>query len=55
MAQVKQLLERLFDDDYIPTEEEEAVLERLENEWLDMCRANALEDYDFWETMGRVQ
>ena len=55
MAQVKQLMEKLFEDDYVPTEAEEAVLERLEAEWLAMCRANALEDFDFWETMGRVQ
>ena len=40
------LLEKAFDDTLTP--EEEAVLERLEQEWLMMCRANSLEDFDFW-------
>lgn len=55
MAQVKHILEKMYDDDYVPTPEEEAVLEKLEQEWLAMCRANELESYDFWETSGRIQ
>ena len=55
MAQVKQLVEKLFENDYIPTEAEEAVLEKLEAEWLAMCRANELEDFDFWQTAGGLQ
>ncbi len=54
MAQVKQLLEKAFED-YELSEDEEAVLERLEMEWLAMCRANSLEDFDFWTSEGRVQ
>jgi len=40
------LLEKAFDNTI--TEEEEAVLNRLEKQWFDMCRANMLEDFDFW-------
>ena len=48
-AEEMEVLHRLtksFDSEL--TEEEEAVLDRLEAEWLDMCRANMLEDFDFW-------
>lgn len=41
------LLEKAFDNTI--TEEEEVVLNRLEQEWLAMCRANSLEDFDWWE------
>ena len=44
---MENLLEKAFDDTI--TAEEEAVLEILEKEWLDMCRANMLEDFDWWE------
>jgi hypothetical protein len=54
MGEVKKLMELAFDD-YQLTNEEEAVLERLEMEWLAMCRANALEDFDFWTSEGRMQ
>lgn len=45
-AQAQALLAAEFD--YCVTEAEEAVLDRLEQEWLTMCRANQLEDFDFW-------
>ena len=45
-SQAQALLAKEFD--YCVTEAEEAVLDRLEQEWLTMCRANQLEDYDFW-------
>lgn len=45
-AQAQALLAAEFE--YFLTEEEEAVLDRLEQEWLTMCRANQLEDFDFW-------
>ena len=41
-----ELLLKAFDDTLTP--EEEAVLDRLEKEWLGMCRANMLEDFDWW-------
>ena len=34
--------------EYKLTEQEEALLDRLEAEWLARCRANQLEDFDFW-------
>jgi hypothetical protein len=44
---MEKLLEQAFDDNLTP--EEEAVLDVLEKEWLAMCRANSLEDFDWWE------
>jgi hypothetical protein len=41
-----ELLNKAFIDEL--TDEEEAVLARLEQEWLLMCRANDLQDFDFW-------
>ncbi len=40
------LLAKAFE--YELTEQEEALLDRLEAEWLARCRANQLEDFDFW-------
>lgn len=40
------LLKKSFDNTITP--EEEATLARLEQEWLIMCRANDLQDFDFW-------
>jgi hypothetical protein len=40
------LLKKSFDNTITP--EEEAVLEKLEQQWLMMCRGNQLEDFDFW-------
>lgn len=45
-AQAQALLAAEFD--YCVTEAEEALLDKLEQEWLTMCRANQLEDFDFW-------
>ena len=41
--------------DYTITPEEEAVLDRLEQEWLTMCRANQLEDFDFWTPRSKPE
>jgi hypothetical protein len=41
-----ELLNKAFIDEL--TDEEEATLARLEQEWLMMCRANDLQDFDFW-------
>lgn len=41
------LNDQLFNDEPL-TEEEEAVLERLEAEWLAMCRGIELESYDYY-------
>lgn len=43
-----ELLIKAFD--YELSEAEEALLDRLEQEWLTTCRANQLEDFDFWTT-----
>jgi hypothetical protein len=40
------LLQASFE--YQLTEQEEALLDRLEAEWLAQCRANQLEDFDWW-------
>lgn len=45
-SQAQEMLAREFD--YCVTEAEEALLDRLEQEWLMRCRANQLEDFDFW-------
>lgn len=46
MSQIKHLLEVAFDNGL--TEEEEALLDRLEAEWLMRCRAEELEAYDYY-------
>ena len=48
-AQSQALLTYSFNHEITP--EEEAVLDRLEQEWLTMCRATELESYDYY-SMG---
>lgn len=48
-AQAQALLTYSFNHEITP--EEEAVLDRLEQEWLTMCRATELESYDYY-SMG---
>ena len=45
-AQAQALLAKEFD--YCVTEAEEALLDKLEAEWLARQRAIQLEDFDFW-------
>jgi len=40
------LLNKAFEENL--TLAEEALLEKLEQEWLLMCKASELEDFDFW-------
>lgn len=46
MSQIKHLLEVAFDNGL--TEEEEALLDKLEAEWLMRCKAEELEAYDYY-------
>lgn len=46
MSEMKRLIEVAFDNGL--TEEEEALLDRLEAEWLMRCRAEELEAYDYY-------
>ena len=46
MSQMKRLIEIAFDNGL--TEEEEALLDRLEAEWLMRVRAEELEAYDYY-------
>jgi hypothetical protein len=45
------LLNKAFEENL--TLQEEAVLERLEQEWLAMCQAHALEDFDYYTPRGK--
>lgn len=46
MSQIKHLLEVAFENGL--TEAEEAILDKLEAEWLMRCRAEELEAYDYY-------
>jgi hypothetical protein len=50
-AQAQALLAQAFES--CVTEAEEAVLDKLEQEWLTMCRATELESYDYY-SMGNA-
>lgn len=51
--QANELLVYAFNHEITP--EEEAVLDRLEAEWLMMCRANELEAYDYYSMSKAVK
>lgn len=51
--QANELLAREFEN--CVTEAEEAVLDKLEAEWLMMCRANELEAYDYYSMSKAVK
>ena len=50
-AQAQTLLAQAFES--CVTEAEEAILDKLEQEWLTMCRAVELESYDYY-SIGQV-
>lgn len=51
--QANELLAREFEN--CVTEAEEAVLDKLEAEWLAMCYANELESYDYYSMSKEVK
>lgn len=48
-----ELLQKAYDHEITP--EEEAVLDKLEAEWLAMCYANELESYDYYSMSKEVK